>query len=139
MSDNNAKQMNFNQKYILAIYGPMIYTALYVMLLMRANPLRGQVGGCWAGGNRVFFGSSEMASSSQANAVRGPKKYRFLGLGQLKYSLQPKAKQNKGDKFSFFRFFSHLIFRSNQKQIKVINFASFSLRFVLSENERRTL
>jgi hypothetical protein len=26
----------------------MIYTAPYVMLLMRANPLRGQVGGGWA-------------------------------------------------------------------------------------------
>ncbi len=34
----------------LAIYGPMIYTAPYAMLLMRANPLRGQVGGGWAQG-----------------------------------------------------------------------------------------
>jgi hypothetical protein len=33
---------------VLAIYGPMIYTALYIMLLMRAKPLRGQVGGGWA-------------------------------------------------------------------------------------------
>jgi hypothetical protein len=34
----------------LAIYEPMIYTAPYVpvMLLMQANPLRGQVGGGWA-------------------------------------------------------------------------------------------
>jgi hypothetical protein len=30
------------------IYGPMIYTDPYVMLLMRANLLRGQVGGGWA-------------------------------------------------------------------------------------------
>jgi hypothetical protein len=30
---------------IKAIYGPMIYTAPYVMLLMRTNPLTGQVGG----------------------------------------------------------------------------------------------
>ncbi len=29
-------------------YAPMIYTALYVMFLMRANPLLGQVGGGWA-------------------------------------------------------------------------------------------
>jgi hypothetical protein len=29
-------------------YGPLIDTALYVMLLMRANPLLGQVGGGWA-------------------------------------------------------------------------------------------
>jgi hypothetical protein len=33
---------------IIAIYGPMIFTAPYVMLLMMANPLRGQVGGGWA-------------------------------------------------------------------------------------------
>jgi hypothetical protein len=32
----------------LAIYGPMIFTAPYVLLLMRENPLRGQVGGGWA-------------------------------------------------------------------------------------------
>jgi hypothetical protein len=32
---------------ILAIYEPIIYTVLYVMPLMRANPLRGQVGGGW--------------------------------------------------------------------------------------------
>ncbi len=31
-----------------AIYAPMIYTAPCVMLLMRADPLRGQVGGGWA-------------------------------------------------------------------------------------------
>ncbi len=29
-------------------YGPVIDTALYAMLLMRANPLIGQVGGGWA-------------------------------------------------------------------------------------------
>ncbi len=29
-------------------YAPMIYTALYIMFLMRADPLRGQVGGGWA-------------------------------------------------------------------------------------------
>ncbi len=29
-------------------YGPLIDTALYIMLLMRANPLLGQVGGGWA-------------------------------------------------------------------------------------------
>ena len=33
----------------LTIYASMIYTApLYVMFLMRADPLRGQVGGGWA-------------------------------------------------------------------------------------------
>ncbi len=30
---------------IIAIYGRMIFTALYIMLLMRANPLRGKVVG----------------------------------------------------------------------------------------------
>jgi hypothetical protein len=29
-------------------HGPLIDTALYIMLLMRANPLLGQVGGGWA-------------------------------------------------------------------------------------------
>jgi hypothetical protein len=29
-------------------HGPLIDTHLYVMLLMRANLLLGQVGGCWA-------------------------------------------------------------------------------------------
>ena len=33
---------------VKTIYGPMIYTDPYVMLLMWANPLRGQVGGGWA-------------------------------------------------------------------------------------------
>jgi hypothetical protein len=36
------------QHGVLAIYAPMIYTAPYVMFLMRADPLRGQVGGGWA-------------------------------------------------------------------------------------------
>jgi hypothetical protein len=33
---------------VIAIYAIMIYTAPYVMFLMRADPLRGQVGGGWA-------------------------------------------------------------------------------------------
>ncbi len=33
---------------MLAIYGPIIYTAPYIMFLMRADPLQGQVGGGWA-------------------------------------------------------------------------------------------
>jgi hypothetical protein len=35
----------------LAIFGPMISTAPYVMLLMQANPLRGHVGGGLGLGN----------------------------------------------------------------------------------------
>jgi hypothetical protein len=42
--------------YILAIYGHMFYTAPYVMLSMRANPLRVQVGGGWALEIETFFG-----------------------------------------------------------------------------------
>ncbi len=37
-------------------YGSLIYTALYVMLLMRANQLLGQVGGGWALEISTFLG-----------------------------------------------------------------------------------
>jgi hypothetical protein len=40
----------------IAIYGPMIYSARYLMLLMRANLLRGQVGGVWALDIETFLG-----------------------------------------------------------------------------------
>jgi hypothetical protein len=39
---------------VIAIYEPMIYTAPYVMLSMRANPLRGQVGGVGPWKSRLF-------------------------------------------------------------------------------------
>ncbi len=42
---------------ILAIYAPMIYKALYVIFSMRADPLRGQVGGVWALEIETFLGS----------------------------------------------------------------------------------
>ncbi len=35
-------------RIVIAIYAPMIYMAPCVMFLMRADPLRGQVGGGWA-------------------------------------------------------------------------------------------
>jgi hypothetical protein len=47
--------------------------APYVMLLMRANQLLGQVGGGLGPGNRDFFGPCEMASSCPASAIWGPK------------------------------------------------------------------
>jgi hypothetical protein len=50
-----------NGKPIIAIYGPMIYTAPYILLLMRVNPLRRQVGGGFSPGNQDFFGPREMA------------------------------------------------------------------------------
>jgi hypothetical protein len=42
---------------MLAIYAPMIYTATYEMCLMRAEPIRGQVGGVWALEIETFLGS----------------------------------------------------------------------------------
>ncbi len=51
------------QKCISAIYGPMIYTALYVMLLMRATSITRASGRRLVPGNPAFFGPSEMASS----------------------------------------------------------------------------
>jgi hypothetical protein len=45
----------WNLGYRIAIYGSMIYTAPYVMLLMQANPLRVQVGGGWALESRLFW------------------------------------------------------------------------------------
>jgi hypothetical protein len=44
-------------KSFVAIYGPMIYMAPYVKVLMRADPLRGQVGGGWALKIETFLGS----------------------------------------------------------------------------------
>jgi hypothetical protein len=37
------------------IYEPMIYATLHIMLLMRANPLRGQVKRGWALKSRLFW------------------------------------------------------------------------------------
>jgi|688.fasta_scaffold492014_1 hypothetical protein len=45
------------KKSIRAIYGPMIYTAPYIMLFMWANPLRGQVGGGLALEIKSFLGA----------------------------------------------------------------------------------
>jgi hypothetical protein len=43
---------------LIAIYAPMFYTVLYVMCLMRADPLLGQVGGGWALEISTFMCSS---------------------------------------------------------------------------------
>ncbi len=40
----------------LAFHAPMIYSALCVMFLMRADPLRGQAGGGWSLENEIFLG-----------------------------------------------------------------------------------
>jgi hypothetical protein len=41
---------------VIALNGPVIYTALYVMFLVRANAIRGQVGGGWALEIKTFWG-----------------------------------------------------------------------------------
>jgi hypothetical protein len=50
-----------------AIYAPTIYTPPYVPFMMRADPLRGQVGGGWALEIETFWGP-EMAMS-EASAI----------------------------------------------------------------------
>jgi hypothetical protein len=57
----------------IAIYGPMIYTVQSVMLLMRADALREQVGGGWALEIGTFLG-----------LVKWP---RFSGLNPLPLAL----------------------------------------------------
>jgi hypothetical protein len=46
----------FSQIFIIAIYAPMIYTASCVLLLMRAESIRGQVGVGWALEIETFLG-----------------------------------------------------------------------------------
>jgi hypothetical protein len=51
----------------------MIYTALYVMFLMRADPLRGQVGRGWALEIETFLGPLKWHRAVMARAIWGPK------------------------------------------------------------------
>jgi hypothetical protein len=44
-------QLQHSRHPLLVIYGPIIYMALYVMILMRATPLRGLEGGGLGPGN----------------------------------------------------------------------------------------
>ncbi len=46
---------------VIALNGPVIYMALYVMFLVRANAIRGKGKGLGPG-NPDFFGPSEMTS-----------------------------------------------------------------------------
>ncbi len=48
---NLGKHIKQEQNDLLAIYAPMIYMASYAMFLMRADPLRGQVGEGFGPGN----------------------------------------------------------------------------------------
>jgi hypothetical protein len=61
----------------VAIYGPMIYTTMYIMLLMRTNPLQRQVGGGLGPGNRDFFwvlwnGTELLGECHLGSRFRGP-------------------------------------------------------------------
>ncbi len=53
--DRYARPMNRMQQTM----GPVIYASPHVMLLMRANPLRGRVGGGWAMEIETFLGPCE--------------------------------------------------------------------------------
>jgi hypothetical protein len=54
LTDKKSSRSYVQRQYI-AISGPMIYMALYGMLLMWANPLRGQEGGGWAQEIETFW------------------------------------------------------------------------------------
>ncbi len=62
----------------LAIYGPMIYTAPYVTLLMRANPLRGQVGGDWALEIDTFLGPVKWHRAVKRVPFGAQKKHMYI-------------------------------------------------------------
>ncbi len=49
----------------IAFYAPMLYTALCVMFLMRADPLRRQVRGGWALEIESFLGPENSSSCSK--------------------------------------------------------------------------
>ena len=55
--------------YILTIYGPMIYSALYVMCLMGANPLQEPLEGL-GHESRDFFGPKKGPSAVRLYTVR---------------------------------------------------------------------
>jgi hypothetical protein len=64
------------QVRIITIYAPMIYTAPCIMFLMRADTLRGQVGGGWALEITSFLGPVKWHRSLP---FQGPKKSWFSG------------------------------------------------------------
>ncbi len=64
---------------ILAIYGPMIYTASYVMLLIQAIPLLGQVGEGWALEIKTFMGPVKWHRAVRRVAFGAPKSLDFQG------------------------------------------------------------
>jgi hypothetical protein len=71
---------------IIAIYGPMIYPAPYVMLLMQADTLRGQVGGVLGPGNQDFLGPVKRHRAIRQVPFGAPKRLRFSGPNSLPFA-----------------------------------------------------
>jgi hypothetical protein len=68
-----------HRHYILEFYGPMIYMALYIMLLMRATSITRASGRGLRSGNRDYLGPYEIASSRNGECHLGPKKVKISG------------------------------------------------------------
>ncbi len=68
-SNGYARIQNIMHGAVLAIYGPIIYTAPYVMLLLRCGQIHYdvEVGGGWTPGKINIFGPCEIASSRIAD------------------------------------------------------------------------
>ncbi len=66
---------------IIAIYGPVIYTALYVLLLIRATVLRGQAGGGWALEIETFLGPVKWHRASRRGWLAGQSELIHCGGG----------------------------------------------------------
>jgi len=64
---------SFPQLDIISIYVPMIYSALCVMFLMRANPLRGQVRGVGPWKSQIFWAPNGTLLMAQYHL--GPKTF----------------------------------------------------------------
>ncbi len=62
----------------------MIYSAPYVMLLMRADPLREQVGGGWALEIETFWGPMKWHRAVRQVPSGAQKSQDFQGTGYIK-------------------------------------------------------
>jgi hypothetical protein len=67
LQDGNTEEKNKGYVVFIAVYAPLIYTAPYVMCLMRADPLRGQAERCWALEIKTFLGPE--IATSEASAI----------------------------------------------------------------------
>jgi hypothetical protein len=67
--------VNYGCRKKIDIYAPMIYTALCIMFLMRADTLRGDVGGGWALEMQSFLGPVKW-HQDERRVPYGPKKFK---------------------------------------------------------------